>query len=276
MVFKYVKKGLNKVKRSIRKTRRNVGQGLTNRYYKKGQGLKIQNVAKDVYMLKKLMNVEKKHITISASNNIGQFANLLNSYNILDITPQPAENVTYNGRTGSSIKCVSYHMDMQFIHLGSTTQPIKGKVYIIQNLGMPLTAIADQQSFFLSLFIPNPFITGYGGTVGATGIVEYNSSFNPDMYGRYKIIQSETFTVPADQFTGQPMYKTIKFGHKYEHHVRFNKDATSITNGQLFMITLLDSGNAGGVTSTLTGVPVQTSSTGVTQNMNLVHYYVDN
>lgn len=265
------------VQKVMKKARRKVGQKITKRYYNKSnKSINVGQIASDVMRIKKLVNVEKKRITLAYSNAVGQFANLLNSFNILDITPVPVENVAYNGRTGASIKCVSYHMDVQYIHQGSTTQPCKGVMYVVLNKGAPLATVSDLQTFYSNMFVPNPFITGYGGTVGATGIIEYNSSFNPDYYGRFKIIQSKRFYVPADSISGQPMYKTVKIGKKWQHHIRYNKDSNTVVNGQLLLITLVDSGNAGGVSSSLTGVPTTGSSTAITQNINLVHYYVDN
>lgn len=230
----------------------------------------------DIQMIKKLINVEKKRIQLAFANNIGQYANTLNSFNILDLSPVISQGDAYNQRNGSSVKLVSYHMDMQLIHQSNTSQPVRGKVYIMLNKGQPILTVGDLQTYYSNIFVPNPFITGYGGTAGATGILDLNSAFNSDFYGRYKIIQSKSFYIQPDNLTSQPIYKTIKLGKKWQHHLRWDKNSNTLVNGQILMITLLDSGNAGGVTSTLTGVPVTQSSTGITQNINLTHYYVDN
>lgn len=259
-----------------RKGLRKAGQAIKGRYYNKRTGVRLNNVVKDVMMIKKLVNVEKKRLTLAYSNNVGQYANLLNSYNILDVTPVPSQGDGYNARNGASIKCVSFHMDVQMIHQGSTTQPVNGKMMLILNKGQPCYTGADLQTFYGNMLVANPFVQGYAGVSGATGIYDLNSSMNPDFYGRFKIIQTTRFRIQPDQISGQAIYKTIKIGKKYQHHIRFDKNSNTVLNGQLLLITLLDSGNAGGVTSTLTGVPVTQSSTGLTQNINLVHYYVDN
>lgn len=227
------------------------------------------SLSSDVRMLKKLVNVEKKRVTLSYSNNIGQVANNTNSYNIIDITPNVSQGVQVAQREGASLKCVSYHVDMQLIHMSNTSAPVKGKVLMIINKGQPLVTVADLQSFYGKMLNPNPFI-------GGATIYDYNSPFNPDFYGRYKIIQSKSFYIQPDSITSQPIYKTIKFGKKWQHHIRFDLNSTTILNGQILMITLVDGGNTGGVTSTLTGIPVAGPSTAITQNVNLTHYYVDN
>lgn len=266
-VFKRVAK--SKAVYVARKGLRKAGQAIKGRYYNKKSGVRLNNVVKDVMLLKKLVNVEKKRVTLSFANSIGQVANNTNSYNILDITPAVSQGVQSSQREGSSLKCVSYHCDMQLIHMSNTSAPVRGKVLMVLNKGAPLLTVADLQNFYAKMLNPNPFI-------GGATIYDYNSPRNPDFYGRYSVIQTKPFYIQPDSITSQPIYKTIRFGKKWQHHIRFDLNSSSILNGQILMITLVDGGNTGGVTSTLTGIPVTGPSTAITQNVNLTHYYVDN
>lgn len=257
--FKRGKK--SKLARVARKGVRKVGQAIKGRYYGKG-GLNVARIASDVAMVKKLMNVEKKRWILNQSNvPIGQVAGNLSGYYQTDLTPFPVSGSGYNQRDGSSLKMVSYHMQMQFISQSAAIGRTNYKIYIIETLAStfnPASAMLD-----------NTFVSG--------SIVDYNSQINPDYFGRYKIIQTKRVSIEPDSATGQTAYRTVSMGKKHQVHIRFSLDTATVTNKRLYMLILADSGNCSTSTaSTLTGIPQTAINTGATLSFNYTAYYVDN
>lgn len=249
------------VKKAVKKARRKVGQAITKRYYG-NKRLNIGQIAKDVAVVKKLMNVEKKRWILSVSNvAVGQVLGNLSGYYQTDLTPFPASGSGYNQRDGSSLKVVSYHMQMQFITQSAAVGRTNYRIMIIETLAGTFNPV--------SAYLDNTFVSG--------SIVDYNSQINPDQFGRYKIIQSKRVSIEPDSVTGQTAYRTMSLGKKHQVYIRFSLDTTTVTNKRLYMLILADNGNASTTTaSTLTGIPSTAINTGATVSFNWTAYYVDN
>lgn len=226
-------------------------------------GVKLGTLALQVAKLTSMLNVEKKYIDSSlSSQTVGQLTINATGAKSVDITPQAAEGATFNGRSGSSIKIVSAYMQFQFWHQANTTQPIKGKIYFVHKRGVPQSSSDALTDFFsVSAF---------------SGIIDYNSQINPDNFGTYKIIKVIPFVVPSDQLSSQVQVKDVKVPLKLNHHVRYSLDTTTVTNGQMLMFIVFDSGNSSSTISTASNCPVLTAESGLIMNYTQRWYYVDN
>lgn len=248
-----------------------INQITGNRY---GRGAKqiltkgVPQLTKDVLMMKKMLNAEKKRIGVATSNtSFGQLNYNSSAYIATDITPIPAQGVTSATRNGASIKLNSAFLKFQVYHQSSTTQPIKFRIIIAKVAGIPES---NMNTFFQQCWQPNTFLS--------STIYDFHSQPNPDYFRAYKIIKSRTVTVPADQITGVNMIKDISIPLKFKnHHIRFNADTTTVSSGQLVMWVVADCGNiSSGSASTVTPIAVSGTSTGLIMNTNFMWYYYDN
>lgn len=255
---------------------------LASRVYKTGKRLvkkrygtlrkpKIGQIVKDISLLKKVINAEKKRFQTAATSgySIGQCDGVNTNFSIFDITPNPASGSAYNQRTGASIKLHAMHGDFMFKQMSNTSSPIKIKIHVIKVIGK--TQVAS--SFMTRMLENNQFIL----SGGAPAIIDYNSQANPDYFKEYRILRTKYFTLPVDQITGQTQLKSIKLGLKFRnHHVRYDKDTTTVTEGQLFLLVLADAGNISSASSSLTNIPVSTALSGCYMYYDINSYYYDN
>lgn len=255
------------VKKAVKKVKRKVGQAVTKRYYG-NKKLNVGQIVKDVAMVKRLMNVEKKRFNLqSSANPVGQVFGNIDGWYCVDITPAMAEGVGYAQRTGASIKMTGYHLTAQFVQQSGSLGRQNFKIFIYQVMGTPLAV----GTIPTTLWNPNLFV----GT--GTQIVDYNSQLNPDQFGKFKLLQYKHVSIAPDSISGQTAFRTFSMGKKLNHHVRFNKDTTTVVNGQIIMVVLADSGNSSTSTvSSITNIPQTAVLTGATFNWNVNTYYVDN
>lgn len=228
----------------------------------------VPQLAKDVLMMKKMLNAEKKRIGVATANTaFGQLNFNSSAYIASDITPIPAQGITSATRNGASIKLNSAFLKFQVYHQSSTTQPIKFKIMIAKVAGIPES---NMNTFFQQCWQPNTFLS--------STIYDFHSQPNPDYFRSYKIIKSRTVTVPADQITGVNMIKDISIPLKFKnHHIRFSADTTTVSAGQLVMWVVADCGNiSSGSSSTVTPIAVSGTSTGLIMNTSFMWYYYDN
>lgn len=259
--------------------KKNLGKALVkkvkevtgNRYGRGAKQLLIKGVpqlTKDVLMLKKMVNAEKKRLSVATSNTaFGQLNFNTSAYIATDITPVMSQGTTSNTRNGASIKLSSGYLKFQVYHQSSTTQPVKFKVIIAKVKGIPEPTMS---TFLQQCWVPNQFLS--------SSIYDFNSQPNPDYFRAYKIIRSKTITVPADQITGVNMIRDFAIPLKFKnHHIRFNGDTNTVAAGQIVMWVLADCGNiSSGSASTVTPIAVSGTSTGLIMNTNFQWYYYDN
>lgn len=227
---------------------------------------------KEIQEIKKVINVEKKRnvITYSTDLAIGQTIGNGAGWYCVDITPTPSQGDYNTQRNGSSIKLTGTHFNMAFKQMSATVTAIKVRIMIIKIVGVPQTA----GSWPLDTYFNNTFVQSGGSSI----IVDYNSEKDIDMQRGYRVLCTKNVRLPYDPTSSALVIRNIKFGLKYRnHHVRFQGNTDTVTNGQILMYIQPDAGNASSSTAcTLTGVPVTAINTGANVNYNITHYYVDN
>jgi hypothetical protein len=256
---KYVKKGAKKAWSAIK-------TATGNRY---GRGRKqiiskgLPQMAKDINNLKALINVEKKYIDATYNQSFGQVFNNFAGTTILDITPVISQNVNYNGRTGQSVKLTgaTIHMQLWQQTAGQNQCKIKFEIYYVKGTPEPTG------THFTQLYDPNPLL----------GIVDYNSDRQPNFYSEYKKIATKYCNFPAEQFAAQTnQSKNMKIHLKLNHHLRYDKNAIDLKNGQILIVAFAENGNNDPTNVSTLGVPTKAAATGYNWNMFTRFYYVDN
>nr|UOF81079.1 capsid protein [Cressdnaviricota sp.]UOF81291.1 capsid protein [Cressdnaviricota sp.] len=264
----------------MKKVLKKVGRAIRRRYLPKGKkgktswGKGLKNLAKDVMVLKSMVNAEKKRFSIFSSDNsqlLGQI-NVNNSgHYIQDITPLPSQGAGNGQRNGSSIKLHSAMLKIQLQQMSATSSPISGRIYIIKVVGAPVTTAVAAGEFFE----PNAWLAAQNpGSV----ILDTHCQRQQDFYKDYRVIASRRFYIKNDNISNQVMIKDINIPIRFKgHHVKFNGDTQSVTNGQLMALFVADSGNiSAGANSTLLGISQTAFLTGLFVRYDYQYYYYDN
>lgn len=266
-------------KRLVKKTGRRVykATGLVNPI-KKGK-LSLSRVIKDVSIIKKALNTEKKTYDQpieDTSFSVGQITSLTattftSGHYIRDITPIPAQGITAETRNGDSIKLVSMFIKMQFYQMTGSISKIQGYVEIIQVVGLPINNMATALANYLQ---PNDFIKAQTGT----DVYDINAARDIDAFKCFRTLRKVPFSLKADSTTSDNVIRNLTLGLKLNHHVKFDKNTTTVSNGQLIMLVRLDSGNNGNttLTSNPASIPVVTAFSGLRFSYYVKQYFVDN
>ena len=263
MVFRAAKKVYKKYKKGgVRKVARYAGKKIYNRYSSGG----LSQVAKDVSMLKNLINVEKKYLDNTYSDSVGQVLGNLTGVVYKDITPIPVQNVAFNGRTGQSIKLTSATINIILNNQSAQRvgQKVRFEIYQVKGDPKTLTGINNE------LYDINPLTT----------IVDYMSNRNPNNYGDFKLICRRKVYYPTEQHSGSgaaARQKTLKINLKLNHHLRFDKNSLTLVAGQIFIFAVTETGNSSiAIPSTLPNIANVAVNTGIDYDISARFYYVDN
>lgn len=249
-------------KASVKKT-------YSNRSLMKGAKL-----LRDVAILKKMVNAEKKNLTSEIEN--GAVAQLFGSgattgtsgHYLFDVTPIPAQGDGYNNRNGNSIKWHSSYYNFMFQRQTGSTSFIgmRMKIQWIKVTGQPYASASD----ILGKFIKhNPFIDN-------VQVYDTNSERKPEYFKDFKVLRTQYVYFPENS-QNQQSQKVVKSGLKTNFHVKFNNNTNTIATGQVLMLITCDCGNYSGVTtSAFDNVITQQSLTGINFNYYRTDYYYDN
>lgn len=260
-IKKFIRKSAKKVFKKVKTVTGNrYGRGF-NQIINKG----VPQMAKDIVMLKNMLNVEKKQVESTYSNYVGQVNANTTGALVLDITPTPSEGLTYTTRNGRSIKLTGATLHMSLIEMSAQNIRIKVKIMIVQVIGNPFSSNTTMLSELLD---PNPL---YGT------IIDYQSDRNIQNFRQFRIIYNKNVTLYEDQgsTTGRQLVKKIHL--KLKNHVKFDKDTTTVVDGQMYMVVLPESGNSSTATaSTIANLPVTAINTGLLHNLYTRFYFIDN
>lgn len=223
-------------------------------------------------VIQAMLKPEKKHKNTSGAGNVvGQCNINASAYGAYDITPLCASSTTYGGRTGSKIVLTSSYIQMQFSDQANRNSPIRGSIYIFKTMEPQ----SSPGTFTASMFNYNPFAGG------GFSIIDYNSNYNIDQLQNWKLIRKKNFIHKPDSVTNQVGVSSFTIPLKYNkgkgHLIQYDKDSTTIIDGQILMVVLLDNGNVNTTSpSTLSNIPNLGISSGLKFDYNIEHYYYDN
>lgn len=255
----------------LRRLAAGAGRALKKRYTRKGN-LNVSQIAKDVMMLKSVINSEKKRTTLGAgsfesAHFCGQVNGSSSGHQILDISPSSiAQGTDYNQRTGNSIKLHSLVIKGQFIQMTNTSQKVRVSVDIF----MRKTDVASPAKLLAEVYSLNPF--------PSTPVLDYHSVRNPDFYGDYMLLASRRLYVASDTVSPQTNACVnytipIKFGPKV--HAKWTT-AGAYESVQIFYVVRLDSGNQASTASSIVNIPTGVAETGLFHVNQWQYFYYDN
>jgi len=240
-------------KRVARRVGRKVVKAAKKRYMKRGS-LNVSRIAKDVKMLKHLVNVEKKRfdITLTTPAPVSLSFNAAQGAYAAIISPAPIEGTGNGERVGNSIKLVSAMINLRFSQQGSAVNPIHIKYWIVCRPDNATSYTAN--STFSHFLEPNPFSTQR----------DYHSNRDPEYFTSMKVITSGTVHLKQDSITGGQSIVQRKVPLKLNHHLKYNTDSSTITTkNQFYLFAVASEGD-------------QALSTGGLIQYNIRWYYTDN
>lgn len=286
----------------VKRVKKFAKKAVKKRYFG-GGGLNTAQIIKDVAMLKSVINAEKKRINLTSPTQyqIAQFTtstgtNMLNAFFGLDITPYPLlGDYSYN-RSGSSLKLTSSYMKIQIDQNTAMNNSGKVRFVILQIKGVPQSTPNGYATN--NVFMPESWLNlQTGGTNAPDGtyltgnnVITANSNYNPDFRGEYKILYDKKHFIPQRNYSGtnsgilKEFILKFKWNHGKGHHIRYKSTANTgtvsdLTDGQMFLYALADSGNASSTAYTGTGsttVPSALANSGYLMQYNITHYFYDN
>lgn len=262
-----------RVRRFVKKAARTVVKAAKKRYVSKSGLPKVSQIARDVLLLKRMVNAEKKqwNQTVGAQP-VGQVDGNASGFYALDLTPKPDQGTTSVTRNGNSIKWHSTHIALQIAGMTSNIEAVKLQFLVIKVKGDVYPTPANAVPF---LFNYDPFaLLG-----GSAAIHDMFSPRNTQYFKDFQILQRKTFYKKADTISGMRGVTTGSIGFKLKnHHVKFVQDgSTSVADGQIFLLCFASNGNINASTaSTISNIPVTGTSTGCVVSMAISSYFYDN
>lgn len=251
-------------KKQVRRAWRAGTKFVKKRYLHKGG---MANVIRDVALIKKVINSEKKLYRASAVPAVvGQVNGNSNAGLYLDLTPIPSQGTTRSTRNGASVKLCSQYFRFQIVQQSATVSPIRLRFQLFQNVGSQNNINVGVASG--ELHQSNPF----------NGLIDYNSNRNPDYLRDWKLLREKKIILPTDPLASTLMIKELAFGMKYKsYHIRFNGDTNVPLQGQMIMVITADNGNCSTTTaSTTANIPITIINSGATVAYSVDSYFYDN
>lgn len=256
-------------KRVAKKVFRKARGAVIKRYFNKGYQPKVQRIIKDVAMLKSMVNAEKKRINVTQTSyqTVAQVNANNSGHYLLDLTPQPAQGVGYNQKTGNSFKWHSSFLTFQFSGQSNNISGLRMKIEVVKVVGQPFSNMQDVMGKYINA---TNFLSGT--------IYDINSKRDPDYYKNFRVIARRYVHLLPDQITGDIPVRYFDFGFKLkDHHVKVDDNGPTVSQGQVFLLITADSGNGNSTTaSTTTGAPITAAATGAVFLYDHTHYYYDN
>jgi len=269
-----------RIKRTVKGVAKVLGKAaVTAAAVRYGQEGGMTNLIKDVKMMKRLINVEKKRYTLCPADTkfVAQIYNNVSGHFSIDCTPVPVSGTGFDDRTGSSIKLLNSVFDFQFIAQTGLVSQMKLKILVLRNGGITSTVAGgfNDTTLVTNLLEKNKWISLSNSSLA---VYDYASDFNPDKTGNWKVIKTIKRTIKPDTISGQTNILPVKFNVNFKnHHVKYDQDTVDVTKGQLAFIIVADSGNFDPAnTSTLFAVPITTNNTGLFFRYEVKHIYTDN
>jgi hypothetical protein len=218
----------------INKFVKRTGRYAKKRYVRKGQKTNVRNlnysqIAKDVKMLKGLVNAEKQNADFSI-NTPTKFARVNGSGGsgavILSIHPTVSQGITEDQRKGDTYKICSMLFQAQ-VRCTSNLADINYKIYICRKPTQVFSTSAD----LANLLEPNPF----------TGVQDFNSLRNYEQYRDFRVMKIITGKIRgAESDTNNVNVKQHVCPLKCDFHTRYDKGTTNIEHNELFAVFVAD------------------------------------
>lgn len=254
MAGKYVKRAGRAIKRAVK-----AGVRAAGRRYGKAGGM--SKLASDVAYMKKLINVEKKHLQsdISTQASFAQGNTLAYTapgglYNA-NVTPQIPQGVTAGSRTGNSVKCTGCCFEFEVVGDTSLVNSLGYKIHIVRK--------KDNQSF-MTPTTAAPLIWLYDPFSPNGNSIDTFSTRDLDNMKNFQIVKTIQGRLEPDSITGQTPRRQHRVPLRLNHHFRYDGASTSLPiDNNYFIYVVADSG-------------VQSLDTGGLFRYNVRWFFTDN
>lgn len=255
-----------RVGRVVRRVARKGVKYAKKRYVSKKGKFRLGRLVKDVAMVKKLINVEKKRYTQTYTYDfLGQVNGAGGGAYITDLTPLIAQGTGASQRTGNSVKMTGMYLQGQLIQqsgaLDSNVVSVEVWFHKTREVAMSLSSTGNE------IYNNSPF----------SNQIDMVSRRNQDYFSDYVCIRKKRVIVRADTYSATNILRNATFGMglKLNRHLRWN-DAGTLVNGQLFLLVRCQSGNGSSTTASTANIPHQGTNTGLKLSLDQITYYVDN
>ena len=252
-------------------------RGVTGRYYRVGAVKGLQNLAKDVEMIKSRLNVEKKYKDVDVSTfTVGQVNANADGIVVFDVTPSISQGTDSDERVGNSLKLTGISMPIQFAQQVKTLGDRKVKLTLIKVVSADNGVSKDATPSYV--WDVNPL----------TGLRDYNAprAYRSKKNDGISIIRQMTCSVKGPHLeTGddgaisnrEMNVKDLKFNVKLQDVLRYAASGDALPDGVRYYLTVqCDCGNRSGSDTTSVDVPITDNSSGLQIRVAQRNWWVDN
>jgi len=217
-------------KNPLRSAKKWVVRNTKKRYTTKTGGVRVSRIAKDVAMLKNVLNPEKKYKdsqVITTATNLYPDDPFVSNFNLVNI----AKGDNMDNRNGNSIKLSSIHFTAK-ITLNGAASHVKTnyRIYLIQFNGL-------QPATTRALICDRMFERS---TLDGTR-TDFTSHRNIEQMKDIKILACIKGSIASEQISGQAESKTVVLHRKFRKHVRWDT-ANAIQEGEIYIVGIADRG----------------------------------
>lgn len=249
----------------LRRLTATAGRVLKKRYAPRGT-LRVGRIARDVAMIKSVINVEKKRLGgTNYTGVLGQVNGGGGGAVMIDITPNLAKGADANQRNGNSVKMTGMYIQGQFIQQSAAID--RNFVSIELWCHKNKEVVMSLSSTGAEIYTASPF----------SGQIDMVSRRNQDYFSDYVCLKKQRVAVTGDTYSATNILRnaTFSFPVKLNRHLRWN-DSNTLINGQLFLIMRCQSGNSSTTTASTANIAHVGINTGLNYALDQVTYFVDN
>lgn len=218
------------VKSNFRRVARKVGRVVKRRYFK-GKGYskpKLSRMARDLAIVKQMVNAEKEIYTAYSVTNQG----VSPTSSVITPITNIAEGTSHGTRDGESVKIHGFRLNTRWTQQSSSVGPQFFKLWLVKYIG-PRGSTPGIETFLKPDF---------------DGNYSVHSERNEDWYKSYQVITQQRGKISADNLTNQTMYTMKKsYGRfKGQCHQRYSgAGASTLLTDQMYIIAVASNGAIG-------------------------------
>lgn len=269
--------------RTIKKTymkakKKAYGQrGVTGRYYRVGAVQGLQNLAKDVAMIKSRLNVEKKHIDKDvATFSLGQANGPADGAHYFEVTPLISQGTEGGQRIGQSLKLTGMTFPMSFTQQDTCMGDRKVKITLVRVMSADGGVTAEEA--FNTFYDPNPL----------TGLRDFNApkAYRNGTHDGITEIATKVITVKGPVLNDQTasvvgdyerQVANCRLSVKLQQILRYFQNGDNIPEGiKYYMFFQCNAGNKSGSLTATQDIAVKSVNTGLIARLGQRSWWVDN
>lgn len=252
-------------------------RGVKGRYYRVGAVKGLQNLAKDVEMIKSRLNVEKKHKDRDViTYPVGQVNQNSDGALAMDITPVIAQGTDSDERVGNSLKLTGITLPMSLTQMDENRGDRRVRITLLRVKAAD-NGVSAQEALE-QVWDTNPL----------TGLRDFNAprAFRNSKSDGISVLRSMVCYVPAPNTANaegagsvdtERMVKNLRLSVKLQDILRFEQSSDTYPQGIRYIIVFqANAGNVNTSANSTLDVPVTYQKTGLTLRLGQRNWWVDN